>query len=494
MTATVSLDFFHGSEDRMGSFFRVPKAFEKADLFKTATLEAKYLYSLMLDRVHISARNGWLDAGRVFIYYTLKEVIRTVKVGKNKALQILHELEDLGLILRKKQGQGKPAKIFVRNIIETDAETIPIQNTKDTQNAQNIENAESAETAGNEESIDKASVSGQDTEDMRDTQSAGTEDTNARNEKWDTPVPVSDSTPEPENAASAVDTLDAQASDAESLESPVSISSDNHQDAPVAETEPRTFGDQSARTRSVENSSPRVPAGEPQTSSCGKSGLPSNQTSGLPQNGSAEVCGEDWKYNKMNNKNQNNTDFSYTHPSIIATEPLSAAPAAVTPEERREEMEESRESVRDMISYETLIREFPQDKRIIDGYVEILTETLCSDSDTIRIGQQEYSIHDVKNRLYQLTREHILYVRECMKNTTTRIYNMRAYTLTALFNAPVTMEQYYDSKVSHDMAENSWGSSQYGANWRSRSQREAELRNAECLRKYVWALHNLDED
>ena len=89
MTATVSLDFFHGSEDRMGSFFRVPKAFEKADLFKTATLEAKYLYSLMLDRVHISARNGWLDAGRVFIYYTLKEVIRTVKVGKNKALQIL---------------------------------------------------------------------------------------------------------------------------------------------------------------------------------------------------------------------------------------------------------------------------------------------------------------------------------------------------------------------------------------------------------------------
>ena len=196
----------------------------------------------------------------------------------------------------------------------------------------------------------------------------------------------------------------------------------------------------------------------------------------------------------MNNKNQNKTDFSYIHPSIIAPEPLSAAPAAVTPEERREEMEESRESVREMISYETLIREFPRDKRIIDGYVEILTETLCSDSDTIRIGQQEYSIHDVKDRLYQLTREHILYVRECMKNTSTRIYNMRAYTLTALFNAPVTMEQYYDSKVSHDMAENSWGSSQYGTSWQSRSQREAELRNAECLRKYVWALHNLDED
>ena len=86
------------------------------------------------------------------------------------------------------------------------------------------------------------------------------------------------------------------------------------------------------------------------------------------------------------------------------------------------------------------------------------------------------------------------HVRECMKNTPTRIYNMRTYTLTALFNAPVTMEQYCDSKVSHDMAENSWGSSRYGTSWQSRSLREAELRNAECLRKYVWALHNLDED
>ena len=456
MTATVSLDFFHGSEDRMGSFFRVPKAFEKADLFKTATLEAKYLYSLMLDRVHISARNGWLDAGRVFIYYTLKEVIRTVKVGKNKALQILHELEDLGLILRKKQGQGKPAKIFVRNIIETDAETIPSQNTKDTQNAQNIENAESAETAGNEESIDKASVSGQDTEDMRDTQSAGTEDTNARNEKWDTTAPVSDSTPEPENAASAVDTLDAQASDAESQVSPASISSDNHQDAPVAETEPATFKDQSARTAPAEDSSPRVPTGEPQTSSCGKSGLPSNQTSGLPQNGSAEVCGEDWKYNKMNNKNQNNTDLSYIHPSIIAPAPRLSAHPAMTAEERREEMEDCRENVRDMIDYEDLIRVYPRDRRIIDGYVEILTETLCSEQDTIHIGQQDYSMYDVKVRLYQLTRGHIVYVMESMRNTSTRIYNMRAYILTALFNAPVTIDQYYEARVNHDMAENRW--------------------------------------
>ena len=451
MTATVSLDFFHGSEDRMGSFFRVPKAFEKVDLFKAASLEAKYLYSLMLDRVHISARNGWLDAGRVFIYYTLKEVIRTVKVGKNKALQLFQELENLGLILRKKQGQGKPAKIFVRNIIETDAETIPSQNNNDTQN---IQNDESVETSGNVEGIDNTSVSGQDTEDVLYTQSAYTEDTAARNEKWDTPAPVSDFTMEPEELAS--DDLDEESSDAEYQGSATASSSDNCRNAFADETAPVTFGDHSARTAKMEDSSSRIPVVEPQTSSCGKSGLPSNQTSGLPENGSAEVCGEDRKYNKMNNKNQNHTDLSYIHPSIISPAPSFPVPPAVTAEERREEMEDCRENVRDMIDYEDLIRVYPRDRRIIDGYVEILTETLCSEQDTIHIGQQDYSMYDVKVRLYQLTREHIVYVMESMRNTSTRIYNMRAYILTALFNAPVTIDQYYEARVNHDMAENRW--------------------------------------
>ena len=158
----------------------------------------------------------------------------------------------------------------------------------------------------------------------------------------------------------------------------------------------------------------------------------------------------------MNNKNQSYTDFSYIHPSITTPAPRFSAPPAVTAEERREEMEDCRENVRDMIGFEDLIREYPQDRQMIDGYVEILTETLCSEQDTIRIGQQAYFIYDVRDRLYQLTREHILYVMECMRNTTTRIYNMRAYILTALFNAPVTIDQYYDAKVRHDMAENRW--------------------------------------
>ena len=301
MTATVSLDFFHGSEDRMGSFFRIPKAFEKVDLFKSATLEAKYLYSLMLDRVHISARNGWLDAGRVFIYYTLKEVIRTVKVGKNKALQLFQELENLGLILRKKQGQGKPAKIFVRNIIETDAEAIPSQDTSDAQSV------EAAETDENAESIDNTSSSEQDNEDKGNVQTIEKEDTTARNEKWEIPAPVSDFTMEPEKLVPVSDTLDEVSSDEEYQVSPTASSSDNCQNDFTDETAPVTFGDHCAQTAPSDGSLPRVPADEPQTSPVGKSGLPSNQTSALPETGSPEVCGEDRNNNKMSNKNQSYT-------------------------------------------------------------------------------------------------------------------------------------------------------------------------------------------
>ena len=71
---------------------------------------------------------------------------------------------------------------------------------------------------------------------------------------------------------------------------------------------------------------------------------------------------------------------------------------------------------------------------------------------SIRINWEEYPIAVVKGCFEKLNREHILYVMETMKNNTTQIRNIRAYTLSALFNAYSTMDQYYTSRVSHDMA------------------------------------------
>ena len=82
-------------------------------------MEAKVLYGLMLDRMGLSVRNGWLDdEGRVYIYFTLDDALAMLGCGKDKAVRLFKELDvsgGIGLIERRKQGQGRPARIYVKN-------------------------------------------------------------------------------------------------------------------------------------------------------------------------------------------------------------------------------------------------------------------------------------------------------------------------------------------------------------------------------------------
>ena len=114
--------YFHGSEAEQFSFFRIPRTLIKDERFHGLSTEAKLLYGLMLDRMGLSLRNGWLDEeNRVFIFYTLQEVQETLRCGHNKATRLLNELEQYGLIERVRQGQGKPAKIYVKNFAEEES-------------------------------------------------------------------------------------------------------------------------------------------------------------------------------------------------------------------------------------------------------------------------------------------------------------------------------------------------------------------------------------
>ncbi len=82
-------------------------------------MEAKVLYGLMLDRMGLSVRNGWLDGeGRVYIYFTLDDALAMLGCGKDKAVRLFKELGasgGIGLIECRKQGQGRPARIYVKN-------------------------------------------------------------------------------------------------------------------------------------------------------------------------------------------------------------------------------------------------------------------------------------------------------------------------------------------------------------------------------------------
>ena len=104
------------------------------------------------------------------------------------------------------------------------------------------------------------------------------------------------------------------------------------------------------------------------------------------------------------------------------------------------------------IEYEYLTKNHILDKEIIDGYVDMMTDVCSSTREEIKINGETVPTEMVRDRFLGLTHEHILYVLDSMKQNTTLISNIRAYTLTALYNAPATMEQYYASLVRHDMA------------------------------------------
>jgi hypothetical protein len=115
-TRTADLDYFYGQSSELFPFYRIPKLLFQDSRFQPLSTDAKTLYGILLDRMSLSARNGWLDkAGRVFIIYTVQEVQDSLGCADKKATKLLRELEEYGLIERKRRGLGKPDLIYVKN-------------------------------------------------------------------------------------------------------------------------------------------------------------------------------------------------------------------------------------------------------------------------------------------------------------------------------------------------------------------------------------------
>ena len=122
----MTYDYFYRDTAEQFSFYRIPKALFTEERFRTITIEAKALYGLLLDRMCLSARNGWFDdQGRVYIIFTLGEIMSALGCAVQKAAKLLAELENkAGLIERKRQGLGKPGLIYVKNFIPTEESKI----------------------------------------------------------------------------------------------------------------------------------------------------------------------------------------------------------------------------------------------------------------------------------------------------------------------------------------------------------------------------------
>lgn len=124
MCEPLKFDYYYGIEAEQFSFYRVPRLLIKDERFKGLSSDAKLLYGLMLDRMALSMKNGWLDdENRAYIIYTIENIREDLGCSKEKAVKVLAELDagkGIGLVEKIRRGLGKPDIIYVKNFVISD--------------------------------------------------------------------------------------------------------------------------------------------------------------------------------------------------------------------------------------------------------------------------------------------------------------------------------------------------------------------------------------
>lgn len=294
-------DYFYGAEADQFSFYRIPKVLFTEERFQSVSTEAKVLYGLLLDRMSLSARNGWLDEeGRVYIIFSVEDIMTSMGCANQKAAKLLYELESkCSLIERKRQGLGKPNLIYVKNFV----------------------------------------------------------------------------TP-----------------------------SESH-------------------FKKCENH----------------------------DSGSVKITSQESLKSHANNTENNNTEFSNTESFLFTSfrEDHAREPKRSEADQRQQ----YKDLIMENISYDVLLCDYPYDNDILSEILELMVDVVCTTKSTVRISGDDKPAEVVRSQFLKLDSEHIRFVMGGLKENTTRIRNMRQYLLATLYNAPLTIGNYYRSLVSHDMSE-----------------------------------------
>lgn len=280
--------YLHRGDANRFPFYRIPKQLFIEEEYARLTIAAKTLYGILLDIEGLSERNGWTDKkGRIFVYMTNRSVCKTLKISDKTATKLLVELEEIDLIKRVRQGQGKPCRIYVKDFLDT-------------------------------EHVRRLTSNGSDSE--------------------------------------------------------LGVSSDP--------------GSEVLR------------------------------------------CND----NKLNNTESNNTDLIFS--------------------ESRKGMgvrDQYRQYFTERLEIDTMKESYPYDEAVIDEILELILDTVCSTRETIGIAGEQRSMDIVKSRFMKLDAGHLEFVLQSMAENSTLIRNMKQYLLAALYNASLTMNNYYRSLARHDM-------------------------------------------
>ena len=177
-----------------------------------------------------------------------------------------------------------------------------------------------------------------------------------------------------------------------------------------------------------------------------------NPDMGIPD--TAEPCTENPAQlnTKGSSKQISNTDSSSTEESNpIQSSPQTPTGVSRTGRDWMRERENYRELILENIEYDYLCRDDRLDRDMLNELVELMVDTVCSRTETIRIAGVDYPAEVVKSRFLKLNSSHIEYVLDRMRDNTTYVRNIKKYLLAALYNAPATIDSYYASLVNHDL-------------------------------------------
>lgn len=118
--------------------------------------------------------------------------------------------------------------------------------------------------------------------------------------------------------------------------------------------------------------------------------------------------------------------------------------------DRMDERSEYEEIIKENLDYDILCQDPKFDKDRFREIMDIMLDAVCSTAPTIRINGEDMPQQVVKSRFLKLNSSHIEYVLEAMNKNPSDIRNIRAYLLTALYNASLTIDNYYSALVNHD--------------------------------------------
>ena len=353
MDGTIKFDYYYGIEAEQFSFYRVPRLLIKDKYFKGLSSDAKLLYGLMLDRMSLSMKNGWLDdENRAYIIYAVENMAEDLGCSKPTCTKIIKELDSdngIGLIEKKRRGLGKPDIIYVKNF-----SSLPEKRTE----------KEPANT------------------DV----SAEVKDFNFKKQK---------------NLTSGSKETELQ--------------------------EIKEFDFKRER----------------------------NLTSGDKETEFQEVKSFSPNYN-----NTNYIDLSYTNSINQSNQEIGESEQGKPDNDMIDVMDDATaymEIIKENIEYEHHMKYGDwSEKGLYEELYEVICEIVCVKRKTVKVNGEDYPYELVKSKFLKLNSSHLEYVIGCMKETTTKITNIRAYMVTALYNAPNTMNHYYQQLVQHDMYGGGW--------------------------------------